>query len=167
MTTLKETINAMVASSPDLDSGSLHRLEFWVGQLGTLLISDISADHVDDALDVLVRRGKLRTGRRITTESSGKPLSPATVTRYVSTLGGVYRWAKSQRLLRKSHIAPTRGVQTASSPINKNKFMTADEVDRLVRVARVADRQWRKLPCMITLAGILRDSPRASIYLTF
>ena len=42
MTTLKETINAMVASSPDLDSGSLHRLEFWVGQLGTLLISDIS-----------------------------------------------------------------------------------------------------------------------------
>jgi len=44
MTTLKETINAMVASSPDLDSGSLHRLEFWVGQLGTLLISDISAE---------------------------------------------------------------------------------------------------------------------------
>ena len=118
MTTLKETINAMVASSPDLDSGSLHRLEFWVGQLGTLLISDISADHVDDALDVLVRRGKLRTGRRITTESSGKPLSPATVTRYVSTLGGVFS--------RRNHHATVHrgGLDPLLRFIHDTKMMT-------------------------------------------
>lgn len=151
MTTLNDTIDAIVASKPDLDCGSLHRLEFWQQQLGYLPLRDISADDVDDAIDKLVSRGKLRAGRRIHTQSTGQPLSPATITRYVATLGGVYRWAKSQRLLRKSHIAPTRGVQTASSPINKNKFMTADEVDRLIKVARVTDRYWKKLPCMITL----------------
>jgi integrase len=151
MTTLYETIDAMVASSRELDSGSIHRLQFWQGRLGHLLLSDVTADDVDDALDSLVTRGKLRAGRGLRTQSSGKPLSPATVTRYVSTLGGVYRWAKAQRLLRKSHIAPTRGVQTHTSPVNKNKFLTADEVNRVIKVARVTDRLWKKLPCLITL----------------
>ena len=151
MTTLFEAIDAMVASSRELDSGYLHRLQFWQDQLGRLPLGEVTADDVDDALDVLVTRGKLRTGRGVRTESSGKPLSPATVTRYVSTLGGVYRWAKAQRLLRKSHIAPTRGVQTSTSPVDKNKFMTADEVDRVIKVARVTDRLWKKLPCLITL----------------
>ncbi len=153
MTTLFETIDAMVASSRELDSGSLHRLQFWQDQLGHLLISQVTVDDVDDALDALVTRGKLRTGRRVRTESSGKPLSPATVTRYVSTLGGVYRWAKAQRLLRKSHIAPTRGVQTFTSPVDKNKFMTADEVDRIIKVARVTDRCWKKRPLAFSESG--------------
>lgn len=151
MTTLNDTIDAMVASHLDLDCGSLHRLEFWKSQLGQHQLRDISADDVDGALDVLVSRGKLRAGRSLNTQSTGKPLAPATITRYVATLGGIFRWAKGQRLLRKSHIVPTRGVQTAASPINKNKFMTADEVERLIKVARVTDRHWKKLPCMITL----------------
>jgi hypothetical protein len=114
----------MVASSGELDSGSLHRLEFWQELPGHLPLEGITADHVDDALDALVSRGKLRTGRGVRMESSGKPLAPATVTRYVSTVGGVYRWAEARRLLRKSHIAPTHGVQTFASPLDKNKFMT-------------------------------------------
>jgi integrase len=55
-------------------------------------------------------------------------------------------------MLRKGFVSPSRGVETAASPIDKNKFMTPDEVERLIRVARVTDRCWGKLPCLIVLA---------------
>lgn len=151
MTTLADTIDAMMASNHAMDIGSQHRLRFWQERLGGLLLTDITPEHVDDALDALVARGRLRAGRGVTTSISGKPLAPSTLTRYVATLGGVYRYAKRMRLVRKSHISPTRGVETHASPVNRNKFMTPVEVDRLIKVARVTDRRWKKLPCLITL----------------
>lgn len=151
MTTLAQTIDGMMASHRAMDIGSQHRLQFWQEQLGDRLLTDITADDIDNVLDKLVARGRLRAGRGMNTQASGKPLSPATLTRYVATLGGVYRYAKRMRLVRKSHVSPTRGIETHSSPVDKNKFMTPDEVDRLIKVARVVDRQWRKLPCLITL----------------
>ncbi len=151
MTTLADTIDAMMASNEAMDIGSQHRLQFWQEQLGDMALTDITADEVDDALDVLVARGRLRAGRGVKTTTSGKPLAPSTLTRYIATLGGVYRYAKRMRLVRKGHISPTRGVETHASPVDRNKFMKPDEVDRLIRVARVTDRQWKKLPCLITL----------------
>lgn len=151
MTTLADTIDAMMASNNAMDIGSQHRLQFWQEQLGDMALTDITAEDVDDALDVLVARGRLRAGRGVKTTTSGKPLAPSTLTRYVATLGGVYRYAKRMRLVRKSHVSPTRGVETNASPVDRNKFMTLGEVDRLIKVARVTDRQWKKLPCLITL----------------
>ena len=126
-------------------------LLFWQHELGHRPLADITADEVDDALRCLSARGRLKAGRGIDTTRSGKPLAEATITRYVSTLGGVYKYARKMRLLKKGHLSPTRGVETSTSPIDKNKFMTEEEIDRVIKVARITDRFWGKLACLIVM----------------
>jgi len=141
-----------MASTDAMDVGSQGRLQFWQSALGQMPIEAVTADDVDEALRALALRGKLKAGRNMASAPSGKPLAEATITRYVATLGGVYRYARKMRLLPKSFVSPSRGVETSTSPIDKNKFMTPGEVERLIRVARVTDRCWGKLPCLIVLA---------------
>ena len=151
MMTLAETIDAFMASDCPADVGSHGRLIFWREELGQLPLLEITADDVDDAVLRLAQRGKLKAGRGLETSPSGKPLAPATLTRYVTTLGGVYRWARKSRLIKKTHRSPTEGVEKPASPVDPNKFLSEKDVERLITAARVTDQQWGKLPAMIIL----------------
>ena len=151
MTTLANIIDAMMASDSPADIGSLGRVEFGRTELGHIDLLAITEDHVEDSCLRLAKRGKLTAGRNITARPSGNPLAPATITRYLTTLAGIYRWAKRQRLLPRRHETPTKRLEKPTSPVDKNKYMTAEEVDKLIKAARATDQRWGRLPAMITL----------------
>ncbi len=64
MTTFREVVEAWIASKEHC-AGSLGRIQFWVDQFGHLPITEVSEDDVDRALEVLVSRGKLKPGRKV------------------------------------------------------------------------------------------------------
>jgi hypothetical protein len=109
MPTLTKVIDAYAASSPTLDRASLARLEFWCTALGDREIATITAEHVDDALVMLAARGRLAPRRGKVAAGTGRPYSGATLNRYLSTLGTVFKYARRLRLVPRAHDSPRGG----------------------------------------------------------
>ena len=151
MTTLAHLIDTMMVSDSPADIGSFGRLEFWRTELGHIDVLSITEDDVEDACIRLAERGKLTAGRNMAPRPSGKPLAPATITRYMTTFAGIYRWGRRRKLIPRNHETPTKGLEKPSSPVDKNKYMTPEEVNKLITAARVTDQKWGRLPAMITL----------------
>lgn len=151
MTTLKTVVNGFV-SAREYDNATLGRLQFWVDELGEIELADITEEQVDAALVRLAERGKLRAGRNTPTTRLGQPLAGSTLNRYVGQLAQVYKYARRLRLLRRTHVPPTRGVEKAEEATHHDRYFTDAEVDRLVNTARVVDQRWGKLPALILLA---------------
>ncbi len=99
----------------------------------------------------LAERGRLHAGRRQTVRS-GKPLSGATINRYVSTLGSVYKFARRARLVPRTFVAPTRGIEKHTEEVDPDRYLRQDEVERIIVCARIVDRHWRRLPAIVVLA---------------
>ena len=76
-----------------------------------------TVDDVDNALVMLAERGRLLAGRR-PTQRSGKPLKGATVNRYQSTLGSIYKFARRTRLVSRNFSTPTRGIEKLPEPVD-------------------------------------------------
>jgi hypothetical protein len=94
MTTFKELAEAWIASREHC-SGSLGRIRFWVDEFGPLQVDQISEDQVDQAINRLVARGKLKGGTgKDRGEPTGQPLSGSTINRFVSTLAGLFKYAR-------------------------------------------------------------------------
>jgi len=79
-------------------------------------------------------------------------LKPATINRYQSTLGSVYRFARKARLVPRNFVAPTRGIEKQPEPIDPDRYLRQEEVERLLACARVVDKKWKRLPALIVLA---------------
>ena len=88
----------------------------------------------------------------MSTAASGKPLAGSTVNRYLSQAGSILKHAKRLKLVPRSFIAPTRGIERAPERADPERYLRAEEVERLLAVARVMDRTWRKMPALITVA---------------
>ena len=151
MTTFKDLAEAWIASREHC-SGSLGRIRFWVDEFGPLQVDQISEDQVDQAISRLVARGKLKGGTgKDRGQPTGEPLSGSTINRFVSTLAGLFKYARRLRVLPRSHVPPTRGFEKAPEPVDPDKYFRPEEVERLLAVARVVDRRWKKLPALIVL----------------
>ena len=125
---------------------------FWVDEFGPLQVDQISEDQVDQAINRLVIRGKLKGGTgQDRGQPTGQPLSGSTINRFVSTLAGLFKYARRLRVLPRSHVPPTRGFEKAPEPVDPDKYFRPEEVERLLAVARVVDRRWKKLPALIVL----------------
>ena len=138
-----------VATARPVDS--LSRLQFWIDTLGDRPITDISADDVDMALAALAKRGRMRPVRNGQPVATGQPLAPSSITRYAGELAGIYKFARKQRLIPRSFIPPTRGLESPQSPL-KTDFISPEQKDRLVAVARSIDRRWGRMPALIEVA---------------
>ena len=151
MTTFKNVSEAWIVSREHC-TGSLGRIQFWVDQLGSTPITDITEDDVDRALEALVARGKVKPGRNGQPATpTGEPLAGSTVNRFISTLAGIFKYARRVRALPRSHTPPTRGIEKAPEPVDPDKYFRPEEVENLLKVARVLDQKWRKLPALIVL----------------
>ena len=151
MPLLKTVVDGFV-SQREYDNATLGRLQFWTDRLGEKELADITPDEVDLALVQLAERGRLRAGRGLKTEPRGNPLSGATLNRYVGQLAGVFKYARRLRLLPRSHVPPTRGVEKAPENTDHDRYFRPEEVDRLCKVARLVDTRWRRLEALIVLA---------------
>jgi integrase len=151
MALFKVVVEAFVASR-ELDQASLSRLAYWVDVLGDREIAAITADDIDIALVKLAERGRLKAGRRMPTAASGKPLAGSTVNRYLTQAGSIFKHAKRLKLVPRSFIAPTRGIERTPERPDPERYLRPEEVERVLAVARVMDRTWRKIPALITVA---------------
>jgi hypothetical protein len=121
MTTFREVTEAWIASNEHC-AGSLGRIQFWVDQFGPIPITAVSEQDVDQALEVLIARGKLRPGRNGQPATpTGEPLAGSTINRFISTLAGIFKYARRVRALPRSHIPPTKGIEKAPEPVDPEK----------------------------------------------
>jgi len=151
MSTLKETVAAFIAAR-DFDRATLSRLAFWVDQLGDKPLVDISPDDVDLALVRLAERGRLKPRRNQDTTQAGKPLGPATINRYISQLGSVYKFARRLRLLPRTFVFPTANIEKLPEPVDPERYLRLEDVERILAVAKVLDTRWGRLCALIVLA---------------
>ena len=151
MSTLKDVVEAFVAAR-EYDRATLSRLHFWVQQFGDRELADITPDEVDAAVMRLAERGRLKPIRNGSTTKAGKPLTGATLNRYISQLQSIYKYARRLRLLPRAHVPPTHGIEKSPEPPDPKRYLRPEEVERLVKVARVVDRRWKKLPALIIVA---------------
>lgn len=149
------TLNAVIAgfvAAREYDGATLSRLQFWSDHLGEKELAAISPEEVDNALVALATRGRLRPRAGKKTEPSGKPLAPATIDRYVSQLAAVFKFARRLRMLPRAHVPPTRGVESGGSPLDPDRYLRPEEIERLLDVATLVDSSWGRMRALITLA---------------
>ena len=151
MPTLKETTAAFVAAR-EFDKATLARLDFWVGQFGDCELTEVLPDDIDSALVVLAERGRLKVGPNGQAVRAGKPLAPATINRYISQLGSVYRYARRLRLIPRTFVFPTANIEKLPEPVDPERYLRPEEVERLLATAKVLDHRWKKLSALIVLA---------------
>jgi integrase len=128
------------------------RLGFWLEALGDTPITDITADMVDAAMVSLAERGKIQPRRGKEPVATGKPLSGTTLTRYVSQLAGLFKYARKQRLVSRTWTPPTRNMDLPGPAPIKTSYFTAQDIERLVKVARMLDTRWKRMPALIRVA---------------
>lgn len=150
MALFKVVVEAYVASR-EFDKASLSRLDFWTDVLGEKEIAAITAEDIDAALLALAERGRLTAGKRPTARS-GQPLAGSTINRYLTQAGSVFKHARRLRLVPRTFVAPTRGIERAPERADPERYLRPEEVERALAVARVIDREWGKMPALITLA---------------
>ena len=146
MALFKTVVEAFVASK-ELDAASLSRLAFWTDALGDKELADITPEDMDAAFVKLAERGRLKGGKMDTT-AIGKPLAGATVNRYLTQCGSVFKHAKRLKLVPRSFISPTRGIERAPERPDPERYLRAEEVDRVIAIARVMDKQWGKMTAL-------------------
>jgi integrase len=155
--TLAELVDAFMANYAGGDRGIGTRLAFWTEALGGHVAAEISADDVADTLASLaLARGRTFLGRdKASGERRFKPrgetaLAPATVNRYLTSLGIVYRWARRRRLLPRGFVAPTRGIER--NPVNNTRVRFLDEGERARLLAVCRTAPWSRLYLLVLMA---------------
>lgn len=151
MPSLKTVVDGFVCQR-EFDNATLGRLAFWVDQLGDKELAEITCDDVDAALVRLAERGRLRAGRGLKAERIGKPLAGSTFNRYAAQLASVFKYARRLPLLPRAHVPPTRGLEKADETVDHDRYFRPEEVDRLVKVARLVDTRWRRMEALIITA---------------
>jgi integrase len=150
MALFKHVVEAYLASQ-ERSGASLPRLEFWTRALGEKEIAAITPEEVDLALLALAERGCLKGGKMATT-AAGKPLAGATVNRYLTQCGSVFKHAKRLKLLPRAFVSPTRGVERAPERPDPERYLRPEEVEAILAVARVMDRRWGRMVALIVVA---------------
>lgn len=146
---------AVVAAYTGRDHSFASRVEFWINVFGDRSIDGIKTDDIEDGVDTLVKRGKHKvttrgTSRTAMIESTGKPLAPSSVNRYISALGTVFKDLRRLRLLPRGFVNPMRGVGRMAEGEGRTLTVTVDDVKRLVAAARVSRN--RKLAALVAMA---------------
>jgi len=154
--TFREVVEAYLASRPGCDdSSTVSRLAFWCEVMGDKPLTEVSEDDISDGLAALRIRGAMGFKRGVGIVPLGKPISAATLDRYTTSVGSVYRYAREQELTRKAFVPPVRGFSKKARKVDKiseDLYVTTEQVDALVAVARVIDKRWQRLPALLRVA---------------
>ena len=141
MALFKVVVEAFVASK-ELDAASLSRLAFWIDALGDRAVADITPEDMDAAFVKLAERGRLIGGKRPTSAAS-RPLAGSTINRYLSQAGSVFKHAKRLKLVPRTFISPTRGIERAPKRPDPERYLRPDEVARVIAVRMNFQNEFR------------------------
>lgn len=144
---------ATVAAHTGRDPSFSARVDYWISFFGHQCVTTITADDVEDGIDALIKRGRIKvltTRQGVTKTVTGEPLSPSTVNRHVACLGTVFKELKRRRLLPRGFVSPMRGVSRMEEGAGRTLSVTLDDVKRLVAACRISRN--RKLAALVAMA---------------
>ena len=144
---------AIVASYSGRDPSFAARVDYWVNFFDHKDITTISTNDIEDGVDALIKRGKIKvltSPSGVTKTLTGKPLSPSTVNRHVACLGTVFKELKRKRLLPRGFVSPMRGVSRMEEGAGRTLSVTLEDVKRLVAACRISRN--RKLAALVAMA---------------
>jgi integrase len=140
--TLAEVADAYMAAYAGRDKSRQHYLGRWTDALGDRRLSELDADLIADTLDSFTSAPRRRFKGR---DASGRPSfiesgrwSAATINRSKATLSGVLTWAKRERLTPRGWHNPCHDVAGRREPRGRDRFLSSEERDRLLKVARIS-----------------------------
>lgn len=152
--TLKELAACYMACYQGSDSQQGTRLAYFVQHLGDKLAHTIDADDIHDVLDALQRRGRVHNrggcSRKAVLVETHKPLKPASINRYRTTIQGVLTWARKRRLMPKGWANPVNETERLPEGNQRTRFLSREEYAALLLAAKLS--YWKKLHVLIKLA---------------
>ncbi len=151
---LRDLTRAYMAGYAGRDHSRHLYVTAWEALLGDVAVTTLDADQVADAFDTLARTPAQRyVGRDADGHARIKPLGlrkPSTLNRYKSALSAVITWAKKRRLLPRGYVNPVREIQALPENNARTRFLSTDERERLLALARISD--CRKLYLLVLMA---------------
>lgn len=153
--TIADLIDLYMANYAGRDSTRLQRLTWWSNRLGTMALDTLSDDEVHAAIESLATQhsryfaGKDADDKPIY-RAKKKPLSPATLNRYVASLGAVITWAIRKRIAPKGYVHPCRAVERRAENNEKTRYLSTDERERLLAACKASP--WKRLYLLVLMA---------------
>ena len=153
--TLADLIDLYMAHYAGRDGTRTQRLSWWVGQVGSVTLQDLTDDHVHAAIEGLAMQhsryfaGKDADDRPIY-KAKRKPLAPATLNRYSASLAAVITWAIKRRIAPKGYIHPCRSIERRPEHNEKTRFLSDEECRRLLEACRAST--WPRLYLLVLMA---------------
>ncbi len=156
--TFQDVVDAYIASRPGSDdSSTLSRLAFWCDVMGDKVFTAVEEDDIRDGLNALRIRGAMGFKRGQGLVPLGKPISDATLDRYVTAVGSIYRYARKHELTKKAFVPPIRGFEKKAPvrrKISDDLYVSDEQLEQLVAIAKVVDRRWGRLAALLRVAFV-------------
>lgn len=153
--TLRELADTYMARYQGSDRQQATRLAWFVQYLGDKPAHEIDGDDIQDVLDALARRGRVHnrggaSRETITLVATHKPLKPASINRYRTTIQAVLSWGRKRRLMPKGWVNPVGETERLPEDNVRTRYLSENEYTRLLKASKAS--YWRKLHVLIKLA---------------
>ncbi|MBL0919364.1 MAG: site-specific integrase [Hydrogenophaga sp.] len=148
-------IDLYMAHYDGRDGTRVQRLTWWKTQIGSLELQTIGDDQIHAAVEALSQQrsrywaGKDADGAAIF-KARKKPLAPATLNRYVASIGAVFTWSIKRRIAPKGWIHPCRAVERRPERNEQTRFLSDDERERLLQAVKATS--WPRLYLLVLMA---------------
>jgi integrase len=136
------------------DQSRGQRMRWWQTRIGHLRLDEVEDDNIFFAIEELAQqKGRYFTGldadgNKIF-KAKNKPLSPATLNRYVANIGSLFTWTIKQRIAPKGWVHPCRGIERKPENNERVRFLSQDELARLMQATK--ESPWEKLYLLVLL----------------
>jgi len=153
MNSFKDAAQIAIANHQGIDPNLATRLAFFAEAFDQKDVTLVTGADIELALDQLAARGKLkvqRTKNGLVYIKTGLPLSPATINRYLNSLGSMYKGLRRLRVTPRGFISPTKGVERPQGGTARTLEVTLDDVKKLIVACRLSRN--KKLAAITAMA---------------
>jgi integrase len=153
--TIHAVIELYMAQYTGRDSSRGQRLGWWIAQIGSIPLSELTDDEVHSALAGLSSQtsryyaGKDADGRAVH-KAKKRQIAPATINRYAAALAAVITWAIKRRIAPRGFVHPCRTVERQRENNEKTRFLSPPERERLLEACRSSS--WARLYLLVLMA---------------
>jgi integrase len=153
MKSFKDAAQVALANHQGIDPNFGARLEYFIEAFDQKDVTQVTGADIEIALDHLAARGKLkvqRTKNGLVYIKTGLPLSPATINRYLNSLGSMYKELRRLRVTPRGFISPTKGVERPQGGTARTLEVSLDDVKNLIAACRLSRN--KKLAAITAMA---------------
>jgi len=153
--TVSEAIDRYMASYEGRDPTRPSQMLWWQAEIGQLKLNMVDQDHIFFAIEKLSKKspryfaGKDADGNPIF-KAKSKSYAPATLNRYVASIGALFTWCIRKRLVPKKWEHPCRGLERKEENNEIVRFLSDQERVSILKACR--DSKWEKLYLLALMA---------------